>query len=109
MTDPAKLTPPGIDPLLSPRQLAAWLGCSEDTVRRMVRNEGLPYIRWNGTRKRFSQAAVQAWLDARATRVRPTAAAGEPSAPAAPAPVAMSAGDWRERQRQIGKKVRAKH
>lgn len=49
--------------LLTPRELAAELGVSVDTIERRAR-EGLPHV-LVGTRRRFDAGACRAWLAAR--------------------------------------------
>jgi excisionase family DNA binding protein len=51
-------------PLLTIREVAAFLKVNERTVRRLVVREGLPCIHL-GTRLRFSQRNVLRWVSAR--------------------------------------------
>jgi excisionase family DNA binding protein len=52
------------EPLLTIREVAAFLKVNERTVRRWVVREGLPCIHL-GTRLRFSQRNVLRWVSAR--------------------------------------------
>ena len=56
--------------LLTKRELAERLGCSERTVERAVREEGMPAYRISGRCVRFDWTTVSTWLT-RKRRVRP--------------------------------------
>jgi excisionase family DNA binding protein len=93
---------PQVEPLPTAGQVAEWLGYSDDTIHRLCRDEGLPYRRMAGNRKRFVRADVQEWLDGRrvVARAAQPAAVDGPGRPTAPATPGES--DWRERFRRFG-------
>jgi excisionase family DNA binding protein len=57
--------PEGTEPILRAAAVAAWLGCSVDTVYRYAREESLPFVRLGGGRKGFLRSKVQQWIDHR--------------------------------------------
>ncbi|MBX6314782.1 MAG: helix-turn-helix domain-containing protein [Isosphaeraceae bacterium] len=102
-----------VEPLLRPKEVAAWLAISARQLRRIVEAEGLPYRVIHGRLRRFVRSEVQAWLESRKVvrgNVAPhpdspaDGARSGPGAARAPRPAAV-APDWREQLRRIGKGV----
>ena len=50
-------------PLLDIRAAAIRLGCSERFIRRLVQERRIPFVKLGGTRVRFVDADLEAWVD----------------------------------------------
>jgi excisionase family DNA binding protein len=100
MTIDTRSPGPTIEALLKPDEVAAWFACSVDSVMRLCRDEGLPFRRMAGRKKRFVRSDVQAWLDGRRVVATATPARQDEAAPVkAAAPAAGSS--WEDEYRKM--------
>jgi len=55
-----------MDVMLSTREVARRLGVSRPTVKRWVKERGLPCVRFTGRCLRISESALTRWVDSHA-------------------------------------------
>lgn len=54
--------PPLPENLLTIDEVAKLLGVGKDMIRKLMRDEGLPHMRWGGHTLKFHPAAIARWL-----------------------------------------------
>jgi predicted DNA-binding transcriptional regulator AlpA len=78
------MTPGTIDPLLTERELSAWVGVSVPNLQRMRSNgTGPRYVQLSPRRIGYRKSDVEAWLTARTTNRIGALASVDTSAPVA--------------------------
>lgn len=78
-TAPPAPATPGVEPMITYRELAARTGIPTGTLAWWVRERRIPHVRLGARHVRFRWPEIQAWLDARVMPpLEPIASRGRP-------------------------------